>query len=129
VQEGRTRAASIDGQIVGFASVAHAADRLALEDLFVDPAFMRQGVGRALVGDVAEQARQHGLDRVDVDANDHAAAYYEQVGFIALGRVALEHGTAVRMTLTVGGQARLLPGRHPHAAGGTAGRHADRDHC
>jgi GNAT superfamily N-acetyltransferase len=101
VREGRTRAAAINGNIVGFASLADATGRLELEDLFVDPAFMRQGVGRALIRDVAEQARRRGVRRVEVDANDHALRFYEEVGFVALERVALDHGTAMRMTLDV----------------------------
>ena len=101
VREGRTRAAVINGNIVGFASLADATGRLELEDLFVDPAFMRQGVGRALIRDVAEQARRRGVRRVEVDANDHALRFYEEVGFVALERVALDHGTAMRMTLDV----------------------------
>jgi len=80
VREGRTRAAAINGNIVGFASLADATGRLELEDLFVDPAFMRQGVGRALIRDVAEQARRRGVRRVEVDANDHALRFYEEVG-------------------------------------------------
>jgi len=101
VREGRTRVASINGNVVGFASLADATGWLELEDLFVDPAFVRQGVGRALILDVAEQARQRGVSRVEVDANDHALSFYEDVGFVALERVALDHGTAVRMTLDV----------------------------
>lgn len=101
VREGRTRVASIDGLIVGFASSAHAPGRLELEDLFVDPVFMRRGVGRALVRDIAEQATQLGLAHVEVDANDHAAAFFEGVGFVPLERVAVTNGTALRMTLTV----------------------------
>jgi len=101
VREGRTRAAAINGHIVGFASLAEATGWLELEDLFVDPAFMRQGVGRALICDVAEQARRRGVSRVEVDANDHALRFYEEVGFVSLERVALDHGTAVRMSLDV----------------------------
>jgi len=101
VRAARTRAATINGNIVGFASLADATDWLELEDLFVDPAFMRQGVGRALIRDVTEQARQLGARRVEVDANDHALRFYEEVGFVALERVTLEHGTAVRMRLDV----------------------------
>jgi len=99
VREGRTRAAAIDGNVVGFASVANAPGWLELEDLFVDPAFMRRGVGRALISDVADQARRRGISRVEVDANDHALRFYEEVGFVALERIALDHGTAVRMRL------------------------------
>ena len=102
VRQGRTRVAAIDGHIVGFASLADATGHLELEDLFVDPAFMRRGVGRALVRDVAEQARRLGVSHVEVEANDHSLRFYEAVGFVALERVALDHGTALRMTLDVG---------------------------
>ena len=94
----------MNGEIVGFASLADAGDWLELEDLFVDPVFMRQGVGRALMHDVVEQARRRGVGRVEVNANDHALMFYEEVGFVALGRVPLEHGTAIRMSLDVHNQ-------------------------
>ena len=38
---------------------------------------------------------------IQVLANGHALKFYEAVGFIAGERVALDHGTAVRMTLIV----------------------------
>ena len=79
--------------------LAGATDWLELEDLFVHPAFVRQGVGRALIRDVVEQARRLGMHRIQVLANDHALKFYEAVGFIARERVALDHGTTVRMTL------------------------------
>jgi GNAT superfamily N-acetyltransferase len=99
VRAGRTRLAAIDGLIVGFASIADATDGPELEDLLVDPAFMHRDVGRALIRDVVEQARQRGVHRIQVDANDHAVTFYEKVGFVGRQRVALDHGTAVRMTL------------------------------
>jgi GNAT superfamily N-acetyltransferase len=99
VRAGRTRVAVVDGHIVGFASIADATAGLELEDLFIDPTFMNQGVGRALIGDVVEQARQRGLHCIHVDANEHAVTFYEKVGFVGRERVALDHGTAMRMTL------------------------------
>ena len=53
----------------------------------------------ALIRDVVERARQRGVHRIQVDANEHAVAFYEKVGFVGRERVALDHGTAVRMTL------------------------------
>ena len=46
VREGRTRAAVADGAIVGFASWLGAGDAIEIEDLFVEPECMRQGIGR-----------------------------------------------------------------------------------
>jgi len=103
VRAGRTRVAVIDGHIVGFASIADADDGLELEDLFVDPAVGRRGIGRALVRDVVERARRRGVGRVQLDANQHAVGFYEEVGFVAGAQVARDHGTTIRMTLIVDG--------------------------
>lgn len=99
VLEGRTRVAVDDGRVVGFASTVIRSDAIELEDLFVDPDRMREGIGRALVADVAATARGLGRGRVEVDANGHALAFYTAVGFVGLGEVSLEFGTAIRMRL------------------------------
>jgi hypothetical protein len=41
--EGRTHVAEEDGSVAGFATWAEAAGTIELEDLFVDPAYMRRG--------------------------------------------------------------------------------------
>lgn len=104
VGEGRSRVASVDGRTVGFSSILADGDSVELEDLFVDPDWMRRGVGRALVTDVVDLARTAGLLRIVVDANEHALVFYERVGFLPCGTVKLDHGTAIRMTLQVGVQ-------------------------
>ena len=76
VGEGRSRVASVDGRAVGFSSILADGDSVELEDLFVDPDWMRRGVGRALVTDVVDLARTAGLLRVVVDANEHALVFY-----------------------------------------------------
>jgi GNAT superfamily N-acetyltransferase len=101
VREGRTRVAVDDGRVVGFASTVVRGEAVELEDLFVDPDRRREGIGRALVVDVVAVARGVGRGRVEVDANRHALAFYEQVGFVGLGEVSLEFGTAIRMRLDI----------------------------
>jgi GNAT superfamily N-acetyltransferase len=110
VREGRTRVAVIDDQVVGFASTA-TGDAVELEDLFVDPDRMREGIGRALVEDVVAAARRANRTCVEVDANRHALAFYENVGFARLGEVTIEHGTAVRMRLDARGPGGALAPR------------------
>src|SRR5271165_1086702 len=68
VREGRTRAAVPAGEIAGFASWLGAGDALEIEDLFVDPDWMRRGIGRALVLDMIAIARGRGIERVEVTA-------------------------------------------------------------
>jgi GNAT superfamily N-acetyltransferase len=99
VREGRTRVAVRDGVIVGFASWLSAGDALELEDLFVDPAWMRRGAGRELVLDLVAIARDRGARRIEVTANQHAAAFYASVGFVARGEVETTFSSALRMFL------------------------------
>ena len=101
VQQGRTRAAVVEGEIVGFASWLGAGDAFEIEDLFVEPGWMRRGIGRALVLDMIAFARGRGIDRVEVTANPHALAFYENAGFVICGQVTTRFRTAPRMRLGV----------------------------
>lgn len=85
IRQGRTRVAiEPDGaEIVGFASWLVKDQVIELEDLFVEPEWMRQGVGRALVLDAMAMAKQQSFDRLEVTANPHAQAFYESAGFTA----------------------------------------------
>ena len=97
VRDGRTRVAVVEGRVAGFATLAMKGDTAELEDLFVDPDRMRAGVGRALIADMVVAARAAGRAAIEVDANPHARAFYDSVGFEALGEVDLEYGVGVRM--------------------------------
>ena len=99
VREGRTRAAVANDSIVGFATWVDAGDGFEIEDLFVDPAWMRQGIGRALVLDLIAIARDRGVRRVEVTANQHALVFYETAGFAVSHEVTTRFGPAPRMQL------------------------------
>jgi ribosomal protein S18 acetylase RimI-like enzyme len=99
---GGTRVAVVDGLVVGFATLRLVDDMAAeLDDLFVDPDWMRQGIARALVSDLVEAAKRRGFARIDVAANGHAVAFYEAAGFIADGTVETTFGSATHMHLNV----------------------------
>ena len=101
IREGRTRIAVMASAPAGFATLAISASTAELEDLFVEPDWMRHGVATALVAGAKVQARTKGASRIEVDANDHALRFYESAGFVSLGRIALPHGFATRMALEV----------------------------
>jgi GNAT superfamily N-acetyltransferase len=101
VREGRTRAAVAGDRIVGFASWLGTGNIIEIEDLFVDPERMRQGIGRALVLDLIAIARGHGVRRVEVTANQHALAFYETVGFVVDHEVTTMFGPAPRMRMDI----------------------------
>jgi len=92
VLEGETRVAVVDGRVVGFATLVGAE----LEDLFVDPDWMRRGIATALVQDAVANS---GVERIDVTANEHALAFYERVGFVHDGPAETPGGPAFRMHL------------------------------
>jgi GNAT superfamily N-acetyltransferase len=85
------------GTLIGFSVVIPAdASPHELDGLFVEPAHMRRGVGRALVEDAAERARSRGAHALEVTAGP-AQPFYERVGFTTIGRVQTRFAPAVRM--------------------------------
>jgi GNAT superfamily N-acetyltransferase len=67
-----------------------------LDGLFVEPAHMRRGVGRALVDAAAARASAQGAERLEVTAGP-AQGFYETVGFYLVGDAQTRFGPAVRM--------------------------------
>lgn len=99
--DGRTRVADVEGRVVGFATTSDAPGALELDDLFVDPDSMRRGVARALVADIVELARRRSIPLITVTANEHALAFYEQVGFVVVGMAQTQFRASPRMHLDV----------------------------
>jgi len=98
--EGRTHVAEEGGAVVGFATWAAADGVVELEDLFVDPAWMRRGIATALVSRVVDVLRGQGAERLEVTANPHALGFYRAVGFADFGVAETAFGSAPRMHLT-----------------------------
>lgn len=81
------------GTIVGFATlIAHDGNDAELEGLFVEPEEWRKGIGRALVRHVEREAAAWGASRLHVLANRNALAFYEAIGFVAIGEKKTELG-------------------------------------
>ena len=66
-------------EIVGFLAL----DGSYLDRLYVHPSAQRQGAGSALV-DVAKDASPQGLELHTHQQNEHARAFYERHGFVAV---------------------------------------------
>jgi ribosomal protein S18 acetylase RimI-like enzyme len=97
--EGRTHVAEQDGSVAGFATWAGTAGTIELEDLFVDPGYLRRGIATALVSCIAEILRARGEERLEVTANPHALGFYRAAGFIDCGVAETDFGAAPRMVL------------------------------
>jgi GNAT superfamily N-acetyltransferase len=72
------RVAERDGSVVGFAAVDPQAREL--EMLFVDPAAIGTGAGRALLRDALAAAREAGLDALLIESDPDAAPFYRSQG-------------------------------------------------
>ena len=58
-----------------------------LEDLYVRPEARGRGVGRALMGALADEAHAHGYARIDwsvLDWNESAIGFYESIGAVPM---------------------------------------------
>lgn len=73
---------------VGFSLYRTVSDEAELLLLAVDPAHRHQGVGRLLLEDFMESARDYGAGRVHLEVREGNAAMrmYRSAGFVAVGR-------------------------------------------
>ena len=72
--------AESDGHPVGWAALIPRGEVGWLEDLWVEPAWIGRGVGRALFEHVAAEARQRGARRLEWEAEPNAQGFYEHLG-------------------------------------------------
>jgi GNAT superfamily N-acetyltransferase len=85
------------GTPIGFSVVIPSdVDAHELDGLFVDPDYMRRGVGRSLVDDAVRRASRQGARCLEVTAGP-AQGFYERVGFIRFDAAQTRFGPAVRM--------------------------------
>ncbi len=98
VAERRTRVAvDQDGRVLGFVTVVDIDGGRELEDLFVDPTAMRQGVATLLVRDAVLDATRSGVPWIEVTGNQHAAEFYASAGFVRIGDEQTLFGPAPRL--------------------------------
>jgi len=60
------------------------------------------------VRDVATAARGAGASRIEVTANPHATAFYEQAGFVPAGTTESRFGPASRLRLDLAATPRVM---------------------
>ncbi len=71
--------AEIEAGIVGFASIRLESSEI--EVMIVDPDFMRQGIGRALMKQLESVATDAGLERLIVGSSSYGRPFYRACGF------------------------------------------------
>ncbi|MFK8101407.1 MAG: GNAT family N-acetyltransferase [Saprospiraceae bacterium] len=74
-------------QILGFVALEKATPNLHLEHCWVDPTYIGQGLGRALLTKVFEVASAQSALKVTVVSDPYATTFYEKFGFIKTGEI------------------------------------------
>jgi len=69
-----------------------------LRSVYVRPECQRHGVGRLLAHTALREARDAGLQRLELDSSLNAVSFYEALGFVSLGCVDHELGNCVSMS-------------------------------
>ena len=87
VRERPTFVAVVGAEIVGFYSLRTSRLAWELDNLWVLPKFMRQGIGRALLRHALATAARGGANEITVDADPNAESFYLECGAIRRGEV------------------------------------------
>lgn len=69
-----------NGKVVGVAQIKLVGNEADLLKLFVEPTILRGGVGRTLFVWATEMATSRGADRLMIEADPDAAAFYRRMG-------------------------------------------------
>jgi GNAT superfamily N-acetyltransferase len=77
--------AELDGRLLGYSRLSGGPPLGMLEGLFVDPAAMGQGVGRALLQKALDQAAREGIGRLTIDSDPYAEPFYLRCGAVRVG--------------------------------------------
>lgn len=80
--------ACADGRVAGFYTLVPAPGDWELDNLWVDPRCMAQGIGRALVRHALAAARAGGAARIRIDSDPNAEPFYLACGAVRHGTVA-----------------------------------------
>lgn len=78
--------AELSRTIVGFYAIKALSDnQFELEALFVEPAYIGQGIGRMLIEHAKQTAKKLGGDRLVIQSDPHAVGFYQAAGGVSIG--------------------------------------------
>ncbi len=98
-EENKSWVAEIDGAPIGFYTLQDKNGIAWIENLWVLPNYMGQGVGSHLFLDAISRAREMGCKTLQLEADPNAVGFYEKMGMHQIGERHSE----------VDGQPRVLP--------------------
>jgi len=74
-----------DARPVGFYILTRQDDGIHLDHLWIVPAAMRRGIGKALFEHATAEARKLGFDSIKIEADPNAEGFYKRMGAIGVG--------------------------------------------
>jgi ribosomal protein S18 acetylase RimI-like enzyme len=74
-----------DDYVAGFYVLTTEEDGLHLDHLWIRPAAMRRGIGRALFEHAIDQARNSGFAAIKIEADPNAEGFYKRMGATRAG--------------------------------------------
>ena len=78
--EDRFLVATVDEHVAGTGMIDLATGKI--DAIFVHPAYMKRGIGAAMMRHLETLARSHGLPELKLDSTLNAAPFYRSLGFI-----------------------------------------------
>jgi GNAT superfamily N-acetyltransferase len=72
--------ADVAGRAVGWAAATAKGEVCWLDDVWIEPEWMRKGIGRRLFEHAARRGRQLGAKSMEWEAERHALGFYEKMG-------------------------------------------------
>lgn len=99
IQTHETWIAMIEDKPVAYYSFGKNEEELWLDNLWVFPEYMGQGIGKSLFQHVIERCKSLGVSVLKIEADPNAQNFYERMG----ARKVSEHHTAIQ------GEPRILP--------------------
>lgn len=84
IEAGDVWVVEVDGAVAGMVALAKLDEPglIDLDKLFVEPAHIGTGAGRALMAVAIAEARRRGYTRMAILADPHAAKFYERMGAV-----------------------------------------------
>lgn len=75
------------GEVLGFCATSPARERWIVEHMWVRPGLIGRGVGRTLVRDALDRAREGGALGLEIESDPHAEGFYLRLGATTVGAV------------------------------------------
>jgi GNAT superfamily N-acetyltransferase len=76
-----------DSDVLGFYALSHVGDEFELEHMWVDPQYIRRGIGARLFQHATETVRSHGGSVLEIASDPNAEGFYLKMGARVIGSV------------------------------------------